>query len=346
MRVFGMFYMVIFVYGLPTCLFLYLVKLRRENRLSDPWTLERWGFCYDKFRPNAWLWGLVLRFRQGVLCFTSALLWHKPLAQGFVGIVALLVVIWAQATFEPYVYKELNQFEQGGLCLTIVTLAIGILFEAEKLGDDQHDGLNASSAASVRGALGGALNAALGTEHRVFVSLFFAIQALYLGLGLRNVYVNYKEVTARDRALRAIGRIIQRRGLARGGSVHESDGREPGGAEAPRDGALADVDSFGHSALYAARAVEAGEHDEGVSLVEALARAVIPGRSRRRHSLGLNQYAVLKEPLEELVAAFHGYKLANYVSSGDNLCGNQPLVWGVPTNIQNSLPRSNRCRFG
>mmetsp|Transcript_15081 Transcript_15081/g.48979 ORF Transcript_15081/g.48979 Transcript_15081/m.48979 type:complete len:1934 (+) Transcript_15081:83-5884(+) len=317
MRVFGMFYMVIFVYGLPTCLFLYLVKLRRENRLCDPWTLERWGFCYDKFRPNAWLWGLVLRFRQGVLCFTSALLWHKPLAQGFVGIVALLVVIWAQATFEPYVYKELNQFEQGGLCLTIVTLAIGILFEAEKLGDDQHDGLNASSAASVRGALGGALNAALGTEHRVFVSLFFAIQALYLGLGLRNVYVNYKEVAARDRVLRALGRIIQRRGLARGASVHESDGREPGGAEAPRDGALADVDSFGHSALYAARAVEAGEHDEGVSLVEALARAVIPGRSRRRYSLGLNQYAVLREPLEELVAAFHGYKLANYVSSGD-----------------------------
>ena len=29
-----------------------------------------------------------------------------------------------------------------------------------------------------------------------------------------------------------------------------------------------------------------------------------------------------------------------------DLCGNQPLVWGVPTKLQNSLSRSNRSRFG
>jgi hypothetical protein len=29
-----------------------------------------------------------------------------------------------------------------------------------------------------------------------------------------------------------------------------------------------------------------------------------------------------------------------------DLCGNQPLVWGVPTKLQNSLSRSNRRRFG
>ena len=28
------------------------------------------------------------------------------------------------------------------------------------------------------------------------------------------------------------------------------------------------------------------------------------------------------------------------------LCGNQPLVWGVPTKLQKSLARSNRSRFG
>ena len=32
-------------------------------------------------------------------------------------------------------------------------------------------------------------------------------------------------------------------------------------------------------------------------------------------------------------------------SPGVNLCGNQPLVWGVPTKLQNSLSRSNRRRF-
>ena len=33
-------------------------------------------------------------------------------------------------------------------------------------------------------------------------------------------------------------------------------------------------------------------------------------------------------------------------SYGGALCGNQPLVWGVPTKLQNSLSRSNRSRFG
>jgi len=32
--------------------------------------------------------------------------------------------------------------------------------------------------------------------------------------------------------------------------------------------------------------------------------------------------------------------------SSDALCGNQPLVWGVPTKLQNSLAPSNRSRFG
>ena len=31
---------------------------------------------------------------------------------------------------------------------------------------------------------------------------------------------------------------------------------------------------------------------------------------------------------------------------GGALCGFQPLVWGVPTKLQNSLARSNQSRFG
>jgi hypothetical protein len=32
--------------------------------------------------------------------------------------------------------------------------------------------------------------------------------------------------------------------------------------------------------------------------------------------------------------------------SSEHMCGNQPLVWGVPTKLQNSLARSHRSRFG
>ena len=34
------------------------------------------------------------------------------------------------------------------------------------------------------------------------------------------------------------------------------------------------------------------------------------------------------------------------LDKGTTLCGNQPLVWGVPTKLQNSLARSNRSRSG
>ena len=33
-------------------------------------------------------------------------------------------------------------------------------------------------------------------------------------------------------------------------------------------------------------------------------------------------------------------------ADGALLCRNQPLVWGVPTKLENSLARSNRSRFG
>ena len=41
--------------------------------------------------------------------------------------------------------------------------------------------------------------------------------------------------------------------------------------------------------------------------------------------------------------------LGSFPSSGSlsgDQCGNQPLVWGPPTKLQNSLARSNRSRFG
>ena len=38
--------------------------------------------------------------------------------------------------------------------------------------------------------------------------------------------------------------------------------------------------------------------------------------------------------------------LSQLLETGVLQCGNQPLVWGVPTKLQNSLAPSNRSRFG
>ena len=51
------------------------------------------------------------------------------------------------------------------------------------------------------------------------------------------------------------------------------------------------------------------------------------------------------EPARHLAVAGAELLLAP-TALGAGLCGNQPLVWGVPTKLQNSLSRSNRRRFG
>ena len=40
------------------------------------------------------------------------------------------------------------------------------------------------------------------------------------------------------------------------------------------------------------------------------------------------------------------YPTRIYLLRGNHLCGFQPLVWEVPTKLQNSLARSHRSRFG
>ncbi|EGB03996.1 hypothetical protein AURANDRAFT_67559 [Aureococcus anophagefferens] len=64
------------------------------------------------------------------------------------------------------------------------------------------------------------------------------------------------------------------------------------------------------------------------------------------------QGARLQRDLGPLVAALAGaapkLRVLNVAEcgGGDDLCGNQPLVWGVPTKLQNSLSRSNRSDAG
>jgi tRNA(Arg) A34 adenosine deaminase TadA len=48
--------------------------------------------------------------------------------------------------------------------------------------------------------------------------------------------------------------------------------------------------------------------------------------------------------LDDGTVAFTGAKLGDW--RREDPCGTQPLVWGVPTKLQNSLSRSHRSRFG
>ena len=81
--------------------------------------------------------------------------------------------------------------------------------------------------------------------------------------------------------------------------------------------------------------------------IEAL-YALDPAALRRRDCDGRTPLQSIYEkraPLRCLraVAALEPDLAADH---GLTLCGNQPLVWGVPTKLQNSLARSNRSRSG
>ena len=96
--------------------------------------------------------------------------------------------------------------------------------------------------------------------------------------------------------------------------------------------------------LAKVRAADAArQHQEGrrrlvAAPAERLARAAeAPAEAVARPA----QVAPLLDGREE-----EAVRVADEAVVAGDLCGNQPLVWGVPTKLQKSLARSNRSRFG
>ena len=134
-------------------------------------------------------------------------------------------------------------------------------------------------------------------------------------------------------------RLAARRGriVVTASSVH--DPAQPGGAVGGAGGAtlgdlsgLAKLEDGGPTMVDGAAAYDGGKVYKDSKLCnvlfarEALAR--YPGVDVRSFNPGfIPSSGLFRAPREDL-------------------CGNQPLVWGVPTKLQNSLSRSNRSRFG
>ena len=75
-------------------------------------------------------------------------------------------------------------------------------------------------------------------------------------------------------------------------------------------------------------------------LIDAARAAAADALGRALQRLDARHGAAHDRGLEALASAALGS------SGGRGLCGFQPLVWGVPTKLQNSLARSNQGRFG
>ena len=77
------------------------------------------------------------------------------------------------------------------------------------------------------------------------------------------------------------------------------------------------------------RGADVGPAEEAEVLVEGAREAEAPEVARQPPRVEAALAVELEEPRH-----------------APGLCRNQPLVWGVPTKLENSLARSNQSRFG
>jgi len=136
-RVIAAFYGLGVVLLVPVLVILRLVWYRRHNLLRDPAILERYGFIYEDFRSSALFYIVPQQAYKILLIVIKTAFWKYPLAQGWGGITVMLAAVWLHATYKPYRKPLLNSFEQAGLGLALLTLALGLLFTSQIIQRDE-----------------------------------------------------------------------------------------------------------------------------------------------------------------------------------------------------------------
>jgi hypothetical protein len=90
------------------------------------------------------------------------------------------------------------------------------------------------------------------------------------------------------------------------------------------------------------------DSDEGCSIKGTLELPAVSGNFHVAPGRHLQTSGLFKG-MDLVQLTFDKFNVSHVVKQlrfGPDLCGNQPLVWGVPTKLQNSLSRSNQSRFG
>lgn len=168
---------------LPPIIAGHLLVLYRQNKLMQPWCLARYGFMYADFRSHSLYWGVVRLARTAFLAFVGTLLWKHPRSQAVAAICCLLVSLSAQARVRPYLNDVQNRFEKWSNIMSIFTAAIGMLFSSSGV-----------------------------VERQYYIIAFYVVQAIYLGVALRETARDVRIIRARDFARARVFKFLPNAG--------------------------------------------------------------------------------------------------------------------------------------
>ena len=118
----------VYVFGVPIALYHKLHALYKENMLSDPETIKRWGFLYLPFEPHYWWWPIVYLLRRFIVCLLVVVASEKPYIQVFLGVSTMILFIGLQYASCPFVMPEVDMLDSFVVVVVALYMLCGLVF--------------------------------------------------------------------------------------------------------------------------------------------------------------------------------------------------------------------------
>jgi hypothetical protein len=128
--------LLLFTFGLPFSLFLYLFSRRNElaqttSGQTDPSkhyrvNIQQFGFLYAGFKPSEWFWENVVMARKVFIVAITVFLRRNVFDQTYVALFVIYVSLMLQFRYNPFSSRLHNGAEYLSLITTVITLNGGI----------------------------------------------------------------------------------------------------------------------------------------------------------------------------------------------------------------------------
>lgn len=102
--------------------------LRYRKKLHDEHVQSHWGFMYDNFKIKWFFWEWIIVLRKVLILLLSIYLNSESDLQIWSGVVVLVAALVVHLQAKPYKAGLLNRMETASLCVSLITLGIGLLF--------------------------------------------------------------------------------------------------------------------------------------------------------------------------------------------------------------------------
>ena len=121
---------VAYVAVIPTLYAFHLSQLKKDHRLANHDTLERFHWLYGKYHLKAYYWETVVLARRCILCVVLIVLHEWPMTQGMIALGFLVGLLCAHFYTQPYRRDATNFIDTLFIAILIATNFGGLMFQA------------------------------------------------------------------------------------------------------------------------------------------------------------------------------------------------------------------------